>query len=56
VIGYTDGYLGYLPDAEGHREGIYESYVTLFRPEAADVLVEHCLKQLRAHHLSRCHD
>jgi hypothetical protein len=56
VIGYTDGYLGYLPDAEGHRDGIYESYVTLFRPEAADVLVEHCLKQLRAHHLSRCHD
>ncbi len=55
VIGYTDGYLGYLPDAAGHREGIYESYVTLFRPEAADVLVEHCLKQLRAHHhTGRC--
>ncbi|UOX85938.1 hypothetical protein MUY14_29710 [Amycolatopsis sp. FBCC-B4732] len=52
VIGYTDGYLGYLPDAEGHRNGIYESYVTLFGPDAADVLVEHCLKVLRAHRLS----
>jgi len=54
VIGYTDGYLGYLPDAEGHRDGIYESYVTLFGPEAADRLVEHCLKVLRAHQVSRC--
>ncbi|MEQ0562277.1 hypothetical protein ABJI51_24605 [Amycolatopsis sp. NEAU-NG30] len=49
VIGYTDGYLGYLPDADAHRAGIYESYVTLFGPEAADVLVEHCLKLLRTH-------
>ncbi|WP_370971077.1 hypothetical protein [Amycolatopsis sp. cg9] len=52
VIGYTDGYLGYLPDAEGHRTGIYESYVTLFGADAADLLVEHCLKVLRAHRLS----
>ncbi|SFW92184.1 hypothetical protein [Amycolatopsis australiensis] len=52
VIGYTDGYLGYLPDADGHRERVYESYVTLFGPDAADVLVEHCLKLLRKHHVS----
>jgi hypothetical protein len=51
VIGYTDGYLGYLPDADGHRDGIYESYVTLFGPDAAEVLVEHCLKLLRSHHV-----
>jgi hypothetical protein len=50
IIGYTDGYLGYLPDADGHRAGIYESYVTLFGPDAADVLVEQCLDLLRAHH------
>jgi hypothetical protein len=49
VIGYTDGYLGYLPDADGHRGGVYESYVTLFEPDAGDTLVEHCLKLLRAH-------
>ncbi|MEV6646479.1 hypothetical protein [Amycolatopsis sp. NPDC051371] len=49
VIGYTDGYLGYLPDADGHRGGVYESYVTLFGPDAGDKLVEHCLKLLRAH-------
>ncbi|MGW3999147.1 hypothetical protein ACWEF6_37115 [Amycolatopsis sp. NPDC004772] len=54
VIGYTDGYLGYLPDADGHRDGIYESYVTLFSPEAGDELVEHCLKVLRAHRISCC--
>jgi hypothetical protein len=53
VIGYTDGYLGYLPDADGHRDGIYESYVTLFGPDAAEVLVGHCLKVLRTHHASR---
>lgn len=51
VIGYTDGYLGYLPDADGHRDGIYESYVTLFGPESGDELVEHCLRVLRAHQL-----
>jgi len=49
VIGYSDGYLGYLPDADGHRNGVYESYVTLFEPDAGDRLVEHCLKLLRAH-------
>ncbi|MGW5722404.1 hypothetical protein ACWEVP_39965 [Amycolatopsis sp. NPDC003865] len=49
VIGYSDGYLGYLPDADGHRNGVYESYVTLFEPDAGDVLVEHCVKLLRAH-------
>ncbi|MET8850877.1 hypothetical protein [Amycolatopsis sp. NPDC004625] len=53
VIGYTDGYLGYLPDADGHRDGIYESYVTLFGPESGDELVEHCLRVLRAHQ-ARC--
>ncbi len=49
VIGYSDGYLGYLPDADGHRNGVYESYVTLFEPDAGDKLVEHCVKLLRAH-------
>ncbi|WIV58116.1 hypothetical protein [Amycolatopsis nalaikhensis] len=49
VIGYTDGYLGYLPDADGHRDGVYESYVTLFGADAGDVLVAHCLELLRTH-------
>ncbi|WP_372669411.1 hypothetical protein [Amycolatopsis kentuckyensis] len=49
VIGYSDGYLGYLPDADGHRNGVYESYVTLFEPDAGDKLVEHCVRLLRAH-------
>ncbi|WP_410624829.1 hypothetical protein [Amycolatopsis sp. cmx-8-4] len=51
VIGYTDGYLGYLPDANGHRDGIYESYVTLFGPDAAEVLVAHCAKALKSHYV-----
>ena len=56
VIGYTDGYLGYLPDADGHRDRVYESYVTLFGPDAGDVLVDKCLRLLRSHQLSGGYD
>jgi hypothetical protein len=30
VVGYTDGYFGYVPDAAAYRDGVYESGVTLF--------------------------
>jgi hypothetical protein len=50
VIGYTDGYAGYLPDADAYRDGIYEAYISLFGPDAADVVVRHCVELLRTHH------
>ncbi|MFI6096430.1 hypothetical protein ACIA8G_12790 [Lentzea sp. NPDC051213] len=49
VIGYTDGYLGYLPDRDAYRDGLYESYIALVEQGAAEVLVERCVELLRAH-------
>ncbi|WP_223165840.1 hypothetical protein [Lentzea indica] len=49
VIGYTDGYLGYLPDHDAYRDGLYESYIALVEQGAADVVVDRCVELLHAH-------
>jgi hypothetical protein len=38
VIGYTNGYHGYLPDRSDHQEGAYETMSSLFEPTAAQAL------------------
>jgi hypothetical protein len=38
VVGYTDGYFGYVADAAAHRDGVYEAAVSLFDPDAGDRL------------------
>ncbi|MCU1615758.1 MAG: hypothetical protein JWO98_3298 [Frankiales bacterium] len=38
VVGYTDGYLGYVPDAAAYRDGVYESGVSLFGPDGGEQL------------------
>jgi hypothetical protein len=40
VIGYTDGYLGYVADAEAHRNGVYEAAVSMFDDEGSELLCE----------------
>lgn len=39
VIGYTDGYFGYLADAAAHAVGTYEAQASMFDPAAGDLLV-----------------
>jgi hypothetical protein len=40
VIGYTDGYFGYLADAAAHTVGTYEAQASMFDPAAGDLLVD----------------
>ena len=39
IIGYTDGYFGYLADAAAHDESVYEASYSPFDPNGAAVLV-----------------
>ncbi|WP_419993172.1 hypothetical protein [Streptomyces boninensis] len=39
VVGYSDGYFGYLPDAAAHRHGTYEALSSLFTPDSGERLV-----------------
>lgn len=39
VIGYTDGYAGYVSDAGGYQEGCYEALMSLLDEGAGDMLV-----------------
>lgn len=47
VIGYTDGYFGYVADRQAHDDGAYEARMSYFAPETADTLVEAALGLLR---------
>ncbi|HEV3356591.1 MAG TPA: neutral/alkaline non-lysosomal ceramidase N-terminal domain-containing protein [Pseudonocardiaceae bacterium] len=40
IVGYTDGYFGYLADAAAHDEAVYEASSSPFDPHGAAVLVE----------------
>jgi hypothetical protein len=40
VIGYTDDYLGYVADAEAHRDGVYEALASRFDARAGETLVQ----------------
>jgi hypothetical protein len=48
VIGYTDGYFGYLADSAAHDAGVYEASSSLFDPDGAVVLVNQVHALLRA--------
>jgi hypothetical protein len=47
VVGYTDGYFGYVPDRAAYRDGVYESAASLFGPDAGDRLHDAALALLR---------
>jgi neutral ceramidase len=40
VLGYADGYIGYVPDRPAYESGGYESLVSWLEPTAADLLVD----------------
>jgi hypothetical protein len=47
VVGYTDGYFGYVADADAHRDGVYEAGVSLFDADAGDRLCEAAIALLQ---------
>ncbi|MEK6396932.1 MAG: neutral/alkaline non-lysosomal ceramidase N-terminal domain-containing protein [Terriglobus sp.] len=47
VSGYSNGGFGYIPDRRAYAEGGYEVAATPFSPDAADVLVQECLRMLQ---------
>jgi hypothetical protein len=46
VVGYSDGYFGYLADAQAHAAGSYEARASLFDPAAGQLLVEAAVELL----------
>ncbi|MFC0626988.1 hypothetical protein [Kribbella deserti] len=46
LIGYTDGYFGYLVDAEAERNGFYEALITYFDTAATEHLLDQILALL----------
>lgn len=50
VIGYSNGYLGYLADAPAHADGTYEALSSTFVPEAAEQVVAAAVELLASIH------
>ncbi|MGH3436473.1 MAG: hypothetical protein ACRDRN_08385 [Sciscionella sp.] len=48
VIGYTDGYFGYLADSYGHAAGVYEALSSMFDPDGGELVVAAVLELLRS--------
>lgn len=46
VVGYTDGYVGYVPDANAYEAGSYEAGVSLFDPPACEQLCQAAIEIL----------
>ena len=47
VIGYADDYIGYVADADAHRDGVYEALASRFDARAGEILVHESLALLR---------
>lgn len=48
VVGYTDGYFGYLADEPAHAAEVYEALSSVFDPAAGDIVVAAALDLLRS--------
>jgi hypothetical protein len=48
VVGYTDGYFGYVADEAAHSVGAYEALISFFDPAAGELLVDGCARLLAA--------
>jgi hypothetical protein len=47
IVGYTDGYFGYLADDIAHREGRYEALGSMFDADAGSLVVDATVALLR---------
>jgi hypothetical protein len=47
VVGYTDGYFGYVADAAAHRDGVYEAGVSLVDAGASEQLCDAAIALLQ---------
>ncbi len=50
VVGYTDGYFGYVADAAAHTAGVYEASASLFDAEGGARLVDAAVELLQRAH------
>lgn len=50
VIGYTDGYFGYVADAAAHEQETYEASSSLFDLAGSQMLVDAAIDLLRQTH------
>ena len=48
VIGYTNGYFGYMADDAAHRDGVYEASASRFDARGGEVLVDAAVDLLRS--------
>ncbi|GAK56362.1 hypothetical protein U27_03324 [Candidatus Vecturithrix granuli] len=48
ILGYTNGYIGYLPTAQTYEEGGYEAVASRFTPESAQVVAREAVEVLRS--------
>jgi hypothetical protein len=51
IVGYTDGYFGYLADETAHREGRYEALCSMFDAAAGARVVDATVDLLRRAHI-----
>jgi hypothetical protein len=48
VIGYTDGYFGYVADEAAHRDGVYEAFASWFDPSGGEIIADAAVDLLAA--------
>ncbi len=48
ILGYTNGYIGYLPTAQTYEEGGYEAVASRFTPESAQIVAREARDVLRS--------
>ena len=48
IVGYANGYVGYVPTKQAFEEGGYEAVTAQFVPEASDIVVEESLALLNS--------
>jgi len=47
IVGYANGYVGYLPTKQAFEEGGYEAVASHFAPESEEIVIEESLTLLR---------